>query len=415
MRHALLASLTFVFAAACGQDVAPTGDDDDTPPTSEPVFYGQVQKIFNDNCVSCHSTDPDRLAPFSLVTYEDAVAAATDFPMAYDIMNREMPPFYADQNGDCNSFRDAQWLDDDELETLTAWINGQKLEGNAADSVAPPPPPGGLPGIEQHEVDLGAPFTVPTTEPDYFACFVVDEVGADKFVTGAHVHPGNLTVVHHVILYTLDQAGETEVMQRAANGPYRCDGGPTKNGSAKFMVGWVPGNQATVFPPNTGIKVDGARKMVVQMHYNTSNSDGRPDHTTIDLELANSVAIPAQMVGISGAVDLAPHDPDAVATGSLTIPNGLPSARIWGSGLHMHQRGTSATLSIPNANKCVVDLVNWSFHWQHFYWLEEPVTVNAGDKVQLECHYDTTGDSNNVGFCEGTECEMCVQFAFVTQ
>ena len=412
MRHALL---SLVLLAACGEDVAPIDPTPDAP-TGEPVFYGQVQKILNDNCASCHSTDPARLAPFALVSYEDAVAAATDFPMAYDVMNRVMPPFYADQDGDCNQFRDAHWLDATEMETLVAWINGGKLEGDPAASVAPPPPPGGLPQTDR-VVDLGAPFTVPTATPDYFACFVVDAIGADKFVTGAHVKPSNLTVAHHVILFTLDATAEQEALTRQAeaNGPYPCDGGPTRTGKSNFLVGWVPGNQATLFPPDTGIKVDGARKMVVQMHYNNANSDGLPDDTTIALDLADSVAIPAQMVGISAPVNLAPHDTDAVAVGTLNLPNGLPNARIWGSAVHMHQRGTSAKLSIANQDRCVVDLVNWSFHWQHFYWLQEPVPVSGGDKIQLECHYDTSSDSTNVGFCESTECEMCVQYAFVTQ
>ena len=412
MRHALL---SLVLLAACGEDVAPIDPTPDAP-TGEPVFYGQVQKILNDNCASCHSTDPARLAPFALVSYEDAVAAATDFPMAYDVMNRVMPPFYADQDGDCNQFRDAHWLDATEMETLVAWINGGKLEGDPAASVAPPPPPGGLPQTDR-VVDLGAPFTVPTATPDYFACFVVDAIGADKFVTGAHVKPSNLTVAHHVILFTLDATAEQEALTRQAeaNGPYPCDGGPTRTGKSNFLVGWVPGNQATLFPPDTGIKVEGARKMVVQMHYNNANSDGLADDTTIALDLADSVAIPAQMVGISAPVNLAPHDTDAVAVGTLNLPNGLPNARIWGSAVHMHQRGTSAKLSIANQDRCVVDLVNWSFHWQHFYWLQEPVPVSGGDKIQLECHYDTSSDSTNVGFCESTECEMCVQYAFVTQ
>lgn len=401
---------------ACGTDVAPTDEVQPTP--TDPVYYGEVQRILNDNCVSCHSEDEDRLAPFALVTYEEAKLAATDFPMAYSVMNRIMPPFYADQNGDCNTFKDAHWLEDDEMATLVSWINGDQLEGDPANSVAPPPPPAGqLPQVD-HVVDLGAPFTVDTSKPDSFRCFVVDAIGADKFVVGAHVKPGNLTVAHHVILFTLDQAAEDDVVARAAagGGTYECDGGPTQAGVSKFLVGWVPGNGATTFPTNTGIRVDGARKMVVQMHYNSANSDGQPDDTTIDLDLADSVQIPAQMIRISGTVNLPPGDPDATSVGTVTLPNQVPTARVWGSGVHMHQRGTSAKLTVPSDNdRCVMDLVNWSFHWQHFYWLGTPVTVSGGDTVKLECRYDTTGDTQNVGFCESTDCEMCIQFAYVTQ
>jgi hypothetical protein len=408
--------LVLVALAACGEDSVP--GDEATPPSGEPVFYGQVQKILNDNCVSCHSEDASRLAPFALVTYADAVAAATDFPMAYDVMNRIMPPFYADQNGDCGTFREAHWLDDTELDTLVTWINGSKLEGDPANSVAPPPPPGGLAQVD-HTVDIGLAYTPDPALPDDFQCFVVDAVGTDTFVIGAHVRPSNLTIAHHVILFTLDAEAEADALARqaaAGGGSYRCDGGPSRVGDSKFLVGWVPGNQATVFPANTGIRIDGSRKMVVQMHYNTANSNGLPDRTTIDLDLAPSVAQPGQMIRLSSPVDLPPRDPDAIATGVTTIPGTNASARLWGFGTHMHQRGTGASMTVENDNdRCLMNLVNWSFHWQHFYWYEQPVELNSGDQIRLTCHYDTTNDTNRVGFCEGTECEMCIQYNYVTQ
>jgi hypothetical protein len=100
----------------------------------------------------------------------------------------------------------------------------------------------------------------------------------------------------------------------------------------------------------------------------------------------------------------------------VTLPNQVSTARVWGSGVHMHQRGTAAKLTVANDNdRCLMDLVNWSFHWQHFYWFEEPVTLGGGDTVKLTCHYDTTNDTQNIGFCESTDCEMCIQFAYVTQ
>ena len=403
-----------ILLAACGNDATPPGPP---PPGEEPVYYGQVQRIINDNCVECHSADPDRLAPFALVTYDDVKAAAEDAPMAFAIMNREMPPFYAKQDGTCNSFSNATWLDDDELSTLTVWINGSKLEGDPANTVAAPPPLPGLPN-KNYTIDTGAAYTPDTAVTDDFRCFVVDAIGANKFVTGVHVHPSNLTVAHHVVLFTLaSQAAEDDVLAQqaaAGGGPYKCDGGPTQLG-ASFLAGWVPGNQATLFPANTGIPVDGSRKLVVQMHYNLAQSDGKPDHTTIDIQLADSVAKTATMVQINGNVDLKAHDPDATATGSVTIPSGVGTVKLWGSVVHMHQRGTSAQVEVPNQqNQCLLDLVNWSFHWQHFYWYDQPVELHGGDTVSLTCHYDMTNEASDVGFCETTSCEMCIEFVYVT-
>jgi len=400
--------------AACGTDTV-SDDADDTPPPAQPVYYGQVQAILNANCVECHSAVPDRLAPFSLVGYDDAVAAATDFPMAYDVMNRIMPPYFAEQDGDCGTFPNAHWLSDDDLSTLTAWINGGKLAGDPADSVAPPPPPDGLPKVDR-TLAIGSYLPNTATSDDY-ECFVVDALGADKFVVGAHVHPGNLAVVHHVIVFTLDQAAETDVLARqaaAGGGPYRCDGGPTQAGNAAFLIGWVPGNQATMFPADTGIEVDGARKLVVQVHYNTANANGLPDDTTVDLDLEAAVTTPAQMIRIAAPIDLPAHSTDATAVGTLRIPNQLANAKLWGNAVHMHNRGIGADL-ISNGDRCLMNLVNWSFHWQHFYWYDEPQILHGGDTVSLTCHFDTSTDTDRVRNCETTECEMCIDYGYVTR
>ncbi|MEO8702269.1 MAG: hypothetical protein ABI867_19650 [Kofleriaceae bacterium] len=398
-----------VCVAACGSDTVPPGD----VPVDEPVYYGQVQRIINDNCVECHSADPDRLAPFALVTYEDSVAAATDLPMAYDLMNRIMPPFYADQDN-CNTFSNAHWLSGEDLDTLTTWINGSKLAGDPANTVAPPPPPGGLISKDR-TLDIGMDYLPNTAVADDFRCFVVPALAVDQFLTGVHVKPSNLTVAHHVILFALDSsAAEADVVAKSASGPYECPGGPTQLG-ATFLAGWIPGNQATRFPANTGIPIDGSRKMVIQVHYNLANSDSKPDHTTIDLDLEPAVDTPAQIVQMRAPVNLQPLQEDAVTTGTLSIPGPASStSRIWGSVMHMHQRGTHAKLSLANREQCVLDLVNWSFHWQHFYWLDQPIEVHGGDKIQIECGYDTTGDTIPVTFCEGTDCEMCIAFSYVT-
>jgi hypothetical protein len=94
------------------------------------------------------------------------------------------------------------------------------------------------------------------------------------------------------------------------------------------------------------------------------------------------------------------------------VPGSGTVAKLWGTGLHMHQRGTGSQLT--RNGECLQDLVNWSFHWQHFYWYDAPIDLRGGDKIALTCHYDTSSDNERVGFCEGTECEMCIQFGYTT-
>lgn len=391
-------------------------------PQPAPVYYGEVQRIIQDNCAECHSAAADRLAPFPLVTYEDAVLAAKQWPMAFAVMNRVMPPYYAKNDGSCQTLT-TKWLSETEIDTFVRWVNSaDHPAGDVANSVPPPGPLPSLPAVDT-TVDIGFDYTPDQALDDDYRCFVVPALGgaaAERFVVGAHVKPTNFTVAHHVILYTLnDAAAEADVVAKDAADPgpgFACDvGGPTAEGS-NFLVGWAPGNQAQIMPAGTGIPVATNRKMVVQMHYNTAQSDGRFDHTKIDLDLADSVAARGAMVPVSGDVNLPARTVDAIARGSRNLPGNLGALRVWGSLIHMHQRGIAAEVAVEGSQQaCLAELDQWSFHWQHYYPYAQPVSVRGGDTVKVTCHYDTSNDAVPVRWGEGSADEMCIAYLYITQ
>jgi hypothetical protein len=407
-----------ILAALCA---GACGSSEEAPRTTA-VYYGEVQKILQDNCAECHSASADRLAPFPLVTYEDAVAASKDWPMAFAVMNRVMPPYYATNDGSCQTFT-TRWLTEADMGTLVSWINsGDHPAGDVANSVPPPGSPPSLPSVDK-TIDIGGAYTPSAALEDDYRCFVVDPIGgsgAERFVTGAHVRPTNFTVAHHVILFTLDTpAAEADVMAKDAADPglgFACGaGGPTAQGS-NFLVGWAPGNQAQLFPAGTGIPVSTTGKLVVQVHYNTSNSDGKSDHTTIDLDLADSVTYRGSMVPVSGDVNLPARTPDAIAAGSRKLPANLGALRAWGTLLHMHQRGIAAEVTVEGSKSaCLADLDQWSFHWQHYYPYTQPVPLRGGDTVRVTCHFDTSNDALPVKWGEGSGDEMCIAYLYVSQ
>jgi hypothetical protein len=62
----------------------------------------------------------------------------------------------------------------------------------------------------------------------------------------------------------------------------------------------------------------------------------------------------------------------------------------------------------------MLDLDGWSFHWQHFYWYAAPFTINKGETLRVTCHYDTSADTTNVTWGEGTGDEMCLAYLYVS-
>jgi hypothetical protein len=97
---------------------------------------------------------------------------------------------------------------------------------------------------------------------------------------------------------------------------------------------------------------------------------------------------------------------------------------IYGVILHMHTRGTSATLEVLKggdeaAQQCLLDIPRWDFNWQGAYTLEAPVLFEPGDQLRITCHWDNSAENQpvvdgmqlpptDVNWGEGTGDEMCL-------
>src|SRR5262245_65148504 len=86
---------------------------------SAPTFTKDVAPIMMRSCVSCHR--PGQVAPFSLLTYEDAR------PWARSIKNRvsrrEMPPWNLDPTVGIKEILDDPSLSEHELQTIVKWVD----------------------------------------------------------------------------------------------------------------------------------------------------------------------------------------------------------------------------------------------------------------------------------------------------
>src|SRR6185295_15260803 len=121
----LAVAVLLTFGAARRRAIAPS------PSEPVPTFTRDVARILQDNCQSCHH--PGDIAPFSLITYRDAVAHAGD--MKYMTASRQMPPWKPVTG--CGEFDQARVMTQSEIETIAKWVDGGTPEGNPADLPAP--------------------------------------------------------------------------------------------------------------------------------------------------------------------------------------------------------------------------------------------------------------------------------------
>jgi hypothetical protein len=415
-----------VFIGCTSQNSATT--DPSVAPAAALTYYQDAAPIFAARCASCHS--PGNIAPFSLLTYTDAMTYASLIKPA--LANHLMPPMPPDTSAasGCPQIDDARVMPDAERNALIAWVDGGALAGDAAHA-APVAPPANPLGPPTATYDSGLDYESAFQGADEYRCFVIDPKLAATFnLVAVGVHSTNPAIVHHTIVYAQLAKDQAAVDALDANDPlpgYECFGGAGWAGAIELGAAAV-GSQPLAFPNGSGAPLPAGTRYVVQVHYNFDNGRG-----------SNRIAVQAWSAGLLTQV---PHglatvnytfDIPAGAVGvsatamgdfTMTPTNGTQSkpGLLWSAFPHMHQIGSSIRVDLIRADgskSCVINIPKWDFHWQGAYQLLQPIKVNAGDRLQTTCVWDNSAthqpivngqpqQPKEVRFGEGSTDEMCL-------
>ncbi len=399
--------------------------------TRELTSYADIKPILETNCVNCHQAGG--LAPFSLddpttvMRLHRSIAASTQ--------SRSMPPWMAAAG--CQDYENDRSLTDAEIASITSWSQNGAKPGNPSDYVAPAARPSGLSRVDRELMPVEAYQPKPDTK-DY-RCLVMDWTETStQYITGVGVVPGRSDIVHHVIAYRVppQQLDAVKALDDAEPGPgYTCFGGPLSGGAnLPQIASCAPGSLGRDLPPDTGLKMEPGSKIVMQVHYNTEHAHSAPDQSRLLFKLDEKVAkeafvlpftnpdwvrnhkmpIPAGQKGVKHSFS-APLSTYAAAVTAGKIPASAP-LQIYSSGLHMHLLGQTTRLQLERRGAsptCLLDIPRWVFHWQGSYVLNQTVSVQPGDRLNIECVFDNPG-AKDVNWGEGTEDEMCVGFVYVS-
>ncbi|MFV2055305.1 MAG: hypothetical protein ACC707_02515 [Thiohalomonadales bacterium] len=434
----------FVLISALLLSCSSNDDNPSDPTVANPTYYGEIAPLFYKNCVSCHKNGG--IAPFSLVNEQNGYSEAKKYASAIRrrTANRTMPPWLADNSGQCNTYEHARWLDDANITIIENWVLNGTPEGDAPTTPLPVPL---LPGLTNPDsvAAMSTSYT-PAGDPvdhpnDDYRCFIVDpniSNTTDQLLTAFEMQPGNDALVHHIILFGLPNKATEDAAIALDNADtklgYTCFGGSgiTANNAANilepsFLAGWAPGTKLTEYPLGTGVKLVAGRKFIMQVHYNLANLDTSPgaaniDQTSVKLKYTatGGDVREAFVYGVQdGDLNIPPRVSDHLETGVTTVPF---NARIWGAFPHMHTYGKSIDAYSSNASQgdsCLFDVPDWDFAWQQFFFYDKDttVTINTGDTISLNCHYDTTSrleTDKNINWGDGTQDEMCLSFFYIT-
>lgn len=411
---------------------APSADPGAGGPSAaaaSPTFHEDVEPLLQAHCQKCHRDGG--IAPFSLLTYEQAKIAAP--AMVVETGARRMPPWNAQDTAECKPrlpWNHDERLTDVEIDTIAKWSAAGAPEGDPAK--APPavePPSNELAGATV-TLTPKAPF-VASGDRDEFRCFVLDHPFTQgAYLGGVHVLPGNKKVVHHAVVFT-DPTGDF-AKRAGPDGSFDCSsaamaaagGGQTQGQSVTLDV-WVPGQDPVDLPANIAMPLAASAKIIMQIHYSPGGKTAEPDTTRVQLRAATTrpdyllftTAI-GNFASTLPSGDGLQKEPDeaqaefripANARGHVermrfTVPTIDASQTIWIYGVlaHEHLAGVDVKVDLERDgdSQCLLE-DRWDFHWQRMYTYAAPVeklpTLRTGDRVALRCTYDNTMDNRRLG------------------
>jgi hypothetical protein len=171
------------------------------------TFNKDVSPIFQAKCQSCH--EPGSIGPMSLVTYQDARPWARSIKQR--VQSRQMPPWHIDRSVGVTKFKNDMSLTDEQVETITAWVDQGALEGNPAD-FHPKPVATDLfwmaerDGYGPPDIVIKSPeYTMPAVSQDQWWRPVSDiPVTEPRWVRMVEIRPSNIKarrILHHSIAY----------------------------------------------------------------------------------------------------------------------------------------------------------------------------------------------------------------------
>jgi len=383
------------------------------------VTYAEhVAPLLFNNCVSCHR--PGQVAPFSLLTYEDARRWAPDLLDAAKA--RRMPPWKPANHG---MFRGERVLATGDVDVLERWVKDGAPLGDAA---RVPTPPKFAEGWKMGEPDLvlTAPeYEVAADGDDEYRCFVMPtKLTEDKWIAGVEVRPGNTNVVHHVLGY-VDTAGRARKLDREDPAPgYRASGTGPRFVPVGEMSGWAPGTQPYASPEGVGRFLPKGADIVLEMHYH-KNGRREKDRTSIGLYFARTpVKMRLQWLNlVNWWFKIPAGEKRHKVVASHVVRNEI-TLRSIAPHLHLIGREVLVEAELPDkSKKTLIHIPEWDFNWQDVYHFLKPITIPKGTKLTATVAYDNSAENpmnpnhppRAMTWGEQTTDEMCIVFLSYTR
>lgn len=382
------------------------------------TYYAHVQPLLQEHCTRCHQpdglgvgdfTDPDVVLAFAERIQARAEAGTMPLPVA----DPECRPYVGAEH---------MTLDASEKKLLRRWVERGAPLGDPANAVD-----GHVPDEVITDADLT--LTIPPYTPAFedpgnpgneYRCFALEHGRTeDFFVTALGPEIDASAIVHHIVVGAVPR---DEVPDDAFEpGGVDCidnDMGTVEN----MLAAWAPGSRPQVFEEGAGMRIAADDVVMMQMHYYASDPTAEPPTDASGYALRTAPAVDTELEVLelgSFAFRIPANDPAYTFEDLVPAPRDL---RIHGVFPHMHVLGAAYRMEIEGRRDgCLVASDVYDFDNQLTYLFEEPVEVEAGERLRWACTWNNSRSNpdriyeepRETLYGERTDEEMCFFFAVV--
>lgn len=371
--------------------------------TEDLTYNGKVGRIINENCVVCHREGG--IGPMQFENYDQVRPWAP--LIQYKVSRREMPPYAYDHGIGIQDLEGDWRLDQDEIDSIVAWVNAGAPMGDP-DQVLPPtnfPDPSEWNFAAQlGQPDLiipSTPIDIPASGNDLWHKHYVDTgLTTDRCIKAVQVKPRGdaKAVVHHAnsSVESPDADGEFQrygMLTEYAMGKWGelVPDGVCRTLPAGSRVSWdihmFPGGVGAM-APGTMIE-DNVVEIGLWFHEEGFGQDEAAPVYKQDLSL----------------YQISPQGDLVIEPNGFQMTQGFHSfdhpVRIDSFQPHGHLRMRHASLEIfypeTGRTEAVSQISNWSATWHHshIYSQDAAPLLPAGAVLVLKQWYDNTGDNPN--------------------
>jgi mono/diheme cytochrome c family protein len=361
------------------------------------TYHEHVAPILRAHCVSCHQPAGlnigSLVAPMSLMTYEQTRPWARS--IARKVADREMPPWFAD--GPTGVFSNERGLQERDIQTIVAWVNGGAVAGDPAKGPAPlaasiASPSGYALGEPDLIVKMEKPFFVSDEAEDVQGTFHTkipeDQLPRDVVIRAWEFRAGTYLAgrdtVHHM-------CGGVRPPGFVENPADDAEG----EGAAGLSLGCIAGGaEPQLLPDGFGMELAKGSTITMNMHYykQPGADTGYWNQAEIGFYFANGPVkhkVRSKSIGTTG-FEIPPQKVNYRIGAAETMQKDTLLLALWP---HAHLRATAAryTATYPDGRKeILLNVPRYDQTWQVTYKYRVPKLLPKGTRVDVEMWYDNS-------------------------